>query len=129
MHVTVPATANARTQHLLAPCKHTLLLLERQAVVQPHGVPIVSRHHVAGGRAHQRLLRRLLDEHTSRASLPTTPARAQGCIKPEVHIVLQLINIPFRTTCRDIWETTQTWPLPTNVLQYAFRIYADRRQR
>ena len=25
------------------------------------------------------------------------------------------VNIPFRTTCRDIWETTQTWPLPTNV--------------
>ena len=42
MHVTVPVTAHARTQRLLAPCKHTLLLLERQDVVQPHGVPIVS---------------------------------------------------------------------------------------
>ena len=29
------------------------------------------------------------------------------------------VNIPFRTTCRDIWETTQTWPLPTNV-HFAF---------
>ena len=96
MHVTVPATAHARTQRLLAPCKHTLLLLERQAVVQPHGVPIVSGGTRAADTSDDdplsaNTLRALPPndtmsqagvpinvEHTSRASLPTTSAQAQG---------------------------------------------------
>ena len=92
----------ALNQRLLAPCQHTLMLLERQDVVQPHDEPIVSggtraadtsdddplsantlralppNDHVGGGRALQRLLRRLLVEHTSRASLPTTSVTSPG---------------------------------------------------
>ena len=138
MHVTVPATAHARTQRLLAPCKHTLLLLERPNVVQPHGVPIVS----GGTRAADTSDDDPLSANTLRALPPndtmsqaactstsaaTTTRRAyqQGVSADHVGTSPRMnktcsthsttVNIPFRTTCRDIWETTQTWPLPTNV--------------
>ena len=52
--------------------------------------------------------------HTSRTTLPTTSATSPRTNKTcSTHCTT--VNIPFRTTCRDIWETTQTWPLPTNV--------------
>ena len=94
----MPATVHVLNQCLLAPCKHTLLLLERQDVVQPHGVPIVSGGSRAADTSDDDPLSAntlsslppngtmpqagqpnvcdddVVDVHTRRASLPTMPA-------------------------------------------------------
>ena len=121
----MPATVHVLNQCLLAPCKHTLLLLERQDVVQPHGVPIVS----GGSRAADTSDDDPLSANTLRAPRRTTPSRTRACtttsaattsstcipegrrcrpcqprahgwIKPVVHIVLQFIShsVPYAGT-------------------------------
>ena len=70
-----PLDCHARTQRPLAPCKHTLLLLERQDVVQPHGVPIVS----GGSRAADTSDDDPLSANTLRAPRRTTPCRTRAC--------------------------------------------------
>ncbi len=130
------STVRALNQRLLAPCKHTLLLLERQDVVQPLDVPVASggtraADTSAGDPLSASTLRRgrnVCETTTSLLCIPPVrrrcrprQPRAQERIKPVVRLVLQLI--PFRTTCRDVWETTQTWQM------FAFRIYRDHRHR
>ena len=112
----------------LAPCKHTLLLLERQDVVQPHGVPIVS----GGSRAADTSDDDPLSANTLRAPRRTTPSRTRACTttsaattsstcipeerrcrpcQPRAHGWIKpcsthctTVDTPFRTTCRDFWE-------------------------
>ena len=123
-----PLTEHARTQRLLSPCKHTLLLLERQDVVQPHGVPIVS----GGSRAADTSDDDPLSANTLRAPRRTTPSRTRACTttsaattsstcipeerrcrpcQPRAHGWIRpcsthctTVDTPFRTTCREVWE-------------------------
>ena len=151
MHVTVPLTAHARTQRLLAPCKHTRLLLERQDVVQPHDVPVVSGSTRAADTSDDDPLSASMlsglppndtmskagvrfnvcnDDfvvvvHTSKASLPTMSATSPRMNKTCSTLVLQLIfhSVPHAGT---FGTRLKRGRYPQ---MYAFRIYADRRQR